>query len=113
MARMDAGIFFIKPVFSKQASAPTKLGEFLGCGIPCLGNSGVGDMAAVLEGDRVGVALKAFDPASLTQGLNQLLKMAADPSTAARCVAAAQKHFSLDEGVRRYAAVYQQLGAAA
>ena len=30
MARMHAGIFFIKPVFSKQASAPTKLGEFLG-----------------------------------------------------------------------------------
>ena len=45
MARMDAGIFFIKPVFSKQASAPTKLAEFLGCGIPCLGNAGVGDMA--------------------------------------------------------------------
>jgi hypothetical protein len=30
-----------------------------------------------------------------------------------RCVAAAQKHFSLDEGVQRYVAVYQQLGAAA
>src|SRR5690606_19463415 len=28
MAGMDAGVFFIKPVFSKQASAPTKLGEF-------------------------------------------------------------------------------------
>lgn len=30
-----------------------------------------------------------------------------------RCVAAAQKHFSLDEGVRRYAAVYGQLGGTA
>jgi glycosyltransferase involved in cell wall biosynthesis len=113
MARMDAGIFFIKPVFSKQASAPTKLGEFLGCGIPCLGNAGVGDMAEILEGERVGVALDAFDPASLTLGLNKLQKLVADPATAARCVAAAQKHFSLDEGVQRYAAVYQQLGAAA
>lgn len=113
MARMDAGLFFIKPVFSKQASAPTKLGEFLGCGIPCLGNAGVGDMAEILEGERVGVALDAFDPASLTLGLNKLQKLVADPATAARCVAAAQKHFSLDEGVQRYAAVYQQLGAAA
>jgi glycosyltransferase involved in cell wall biosynthesis len=113
MARMDAGIFFIKPVFSKQASAPTKLGEFLGCGIPCLGNAGVGDMAEILEGERVGVALDAFDPASLTLGLNKLQKLVADPATAARCVAAAQKYFSLDEGVQRYAAVYQQLGAAA
>lgn len=113
IARMDAGIFFIRPVFSKQASAPTKLAEFLGCGVPCLGNAGVGDMAEVLEGDRVGVALRAFDEDSLVAGLGQLLALAADPSTAARCVAAAQKHFSLDEGVRRYAATYRQLDAGA
>ena len=113
MARMDAGVFFIKPVFSKQASAPTKLAEFLGCGIPCLGNAGVGDMADVLEGEQVGVALKTFDQAALTDGLQALLQLAADPATRTRCVAAAQKHFSLDEGVRRYAAVYGQLGGSA
>lgn len=109
MARMDAGVFFIKPVFSKQASAPTKLAEFLGCGIPCLGNAGVGDMAEVLEGERVGVALNAFDEASVATGLAQLLALMADPDARARCVAAAQKHFSLDEGVRRYAGIYAQL----
>jgi glycosyltransferase involved in cell wall biosynthesis len=112
MSRMDAGIFFIKPVFSKQASAPTKLAEFLGCGKPCLGNVGVGDMADVLEGEQVGVALKAFDTASMAAALQQLLALAADPSTAARCVAAAQKHFSLDVGVARYARVYELLAAA-
>jgi glycosyltransferase involved in cell wall biosynthesis len=113
MARMDAGVFFIKPVFSKQASAPTKLGEFLGCGIPCLGNAGVGDMAEVLEGERVGVALKTFDHASLIEGLQELLRLVRDPAMRARCVASAERHFSLDEGVRRYAAVYRQLGAKA
>ncbi len=111
IARMDASIFFIKPVFSKQASAPTKLAELLGCGVPCLGNAGVGDMAQVLEGERVGVALKSFDEADLAEGLAQLLALAADPSTAARCVLTAKKHFSLDEGVRRYTAIYQKLGA--
>ena len=107
---MDAGIFFIRQVFSKQASAPTKLAELLGCGVPCLGNAGVGDMAEVLECERIGVALKSFDKAALTNGLQELLQLVADPATRARCVAAAQKHFSLDEGVRRYAAVYGQLG---
>ena len=111
IARMDAGIFFIRQVFSKQASAPTKLAELLGCSVPCLGNAGVGDMAEVLEGERVGVALQAFDRASLTAGLDRLLALVEDPSTAARCVAAAHKHFSLDEGVKRYAAAYQKLGA--
>jgi glycosyltransferase involved in cell wall biosynthesis len=109
MARMNAGIFFIKPVFSKQASAPTKLAEFLGCGIPCLGNAGVGDMAEVLEGEQVGVALKTFDETAMTEALLQLLQLVADPATSERCVTAAQRHFSLDEGVVRYAAVYEQL----
>ena len=113
IARMDAGIFFIRQVFSKQASAPTKLAELLGCGVPCLGNAGVGDMAEVLEGERVGVALQAFDKASLAAGLDRLLVLVDDPSTTARCVAAAHKHFSLDEGVKRYAAMYQKLGAGA
>lgn len=112
MARMDAGIFFIKPVFSKQASAPTKLAEFLGCGIPCLGNAGVGDMAEVLEGERVGVALEAFDQASLVNGLERLLDLVADPDVSARCVSTARRHFSLDEGVVRYGNVYRQLAAA-
>jgi glycosyltransferase involved in cell wall biosynthesis len=109
MARMDAGIFFIKPVFSKQASAPTKLAEFLGCGIPCFGNAGVGDMAEVLEGEHVGVALKAFDEASMTAGLERILCLVADPNTRARCVAAAQKHFSLDVGVAKYRKIYEEL----
>ena len=111
MGRMDAGIFFIKPVFSKQASAPTKLAEFLGCGVPCLGNAGVGDMAEVLERETVGVAVKAFDHAALTDGLNELLKIVGDARTPDRCVAVAKRYFSLDEGVARYNAVYQQVAA--
>ncbi|HEU0152062.1 MAG TPA: glycosyltransferase [Arenimonas sp.] len=109
MARMHAGIFFIKPVFSKQASAPTKLGEFMGCGIPCLANAGVGDMAGILEADRVGVAISDFDPASIRAGMARLLELVADPEASARCVASAHVHFSLDEGVRRYQAVYRSL----
>jgi glycosyltransferase involved in cell wall biosynthesis len=109
MARMDAGVFFIKPVFSKQASAPTKLAEFLGCGIACLGNTGVGDMVELLEDEQVGVALSSFDDASMIAGLHRLLRLVADPATRDRCVAAAQQHFSLDEGVARYRKIYERL----
>ena len=109
MARMHAGIFFIKPVFSKHASAPTKLGEFLGCGVPCLGNTGVGDMAEVLETNRVGVAITAFDEASLYQGVKDLLSLCDEPEVSDRCVVAALRHFSLDVGVARYKHVYDSL----
>jgi len=109
--RMNAGVFFIRPVFSKQASAPTKFAEFLGCGIPCLGNAGVGDMAEVLEGEDVGCVVRSFDKQSMTAEMNKLIVLALAPTTLERCVLAAQKHFSLDDGVERYKKIYCQIGS--
>ncbi len=109
MARMHAGIFFIRPVFSKQASAPTKLAEFLGCGIPCIANAGVGDVAELLEGERVGVALRGFDEAQLDAGLRSLFELLAEPDIAQRCAAAARKLFSLDDGAAHYRTIYESL----
>jgi glycosyltransferase involved in cell wall biosynthesis len=109
MSQMNAGIFFIRPAFSKQASAPTKLAEFLGCGIPCLSNSGVGDMAEILEGENVGVAIKDFDIVTIKVALQKMLQLVADPDISRRCVASAQRHFSLDEGVERFRAIYEQM----
>jgi glycosyltransferase involved in cell wall biosynthesis len=112
MARMSAGLFFYRPSYSRAACSPTKLGEFLGCGIPCLGNVGVGDMAGILEGERVGVALDSFESTALQLGLEKLISLTQEPGIQARCVAAAQRHFSLDEGIARYQAVYRSLGSA-
>lgn len=109
LARMHASIFFIKPVFSKQASAPTKLAELLGCGIPCLANSGVGDMAEIIEGEQVGIAVNDFSSPALRDGLVRLLELVDTRGIQNRCVLAARKHFSLEEGVRRYARVYSIL----
>src|ERR671920_386812 len=44
IGRMDAGAAIRKPAYSQLACAPTKLAEYLGCGIPCLSNSGIGDV---------------------------------------------------------------------
>lgn len=109
ITQMDAGIFFIKPVYSKTASAPTKLGEFLGCGTPCLSNSGVGDMAHIIESNQVGVTVSDFSSASLLQGITQLLALCQQPDIQQRCRETALRHFSLEDGVRRYADIYKQL----
>jgi glycosyltransferase involved in cell wall biosynthesis len=111
MARMDAGLFFIRPVFSKTGSAPTKLAEFLGCGVPCLGNAGVGDYAAILEGERVGVAVRDFSPAEKDAAARRLLELAAEPQVRERCVAAAERHFSAEKGAERYDRIYRTLTA--
>ena len=109
MARMDAGFFFIMPVFSKRASAPTKLGEFLGCGIPCLGNDGIGDMTHVLESEEVGVVIRDFDGGGREKAIDALLALCADPNLGQRCVRAARKHFSLEDGVAAYDRIYNEL----
>jgi glycosyltransferase involved in cell wall biosynthesis len=113
MGRMDAGVFLIKPAYSKTASSPTKLGELLGCGVPCLCNAGVGDMAQVVEGEKVGVTLQSLEKNAIEKAVSEIVQMAQDPATRARCVDAARRHFSLDEGVARYARVYKQLSAKA
>jgi len=110
MQRMDAGIFFIKPAYSKTASAPTKLGEFLGCGVPCLGNSGVGDMATILNNEQVGVILDRFDDTAMREAIEHLLQLVQTQDIKSRCRQVALRYFSLDEGVSKYAAIYAQLG---
>jgi glycosyltransferase involved in cell wall biosynthesis len=110
MQGMDAGIFFYKPTYSRIATAPTKLGEFLGCGIPCLGNSGVGDVETILGSERVGVTIEGFSTGQLEDGISQLLKLVEDPGITRRCREAAEKHFSLDAGVSAYDRIYRSLG---
>ena len=109
MQQMDAGIFFYKPAFSRKATAPTKLGEFLGCGVPCLSNTGVGDMASILEKEQVGVAVRDFDTNNLQEAVNRLIRLSKEPDIQKRCREAALSHFSLENGVRAYAHIYQDL----
>jgi glycosyltransferase involved in cell wall biosynthesis len=106
LRRMDAGIFFYKPAFSTLATAPTKLGEFLACGIPCLTNAGIGDVEALLEARSVGVILRETSPAGKARAVKQLMELADDPETRRRCVEAADS-FSLERGVHAYDRLYQ------
>lgn len=109
MSRMHAGLVLIKPVYFKTASAPTKLGEFLGCGVPCLVNSGVGDMAPIIADNNVGVVMREFSEEARAEAVRSLLDLIEDPDLAMRCASAARRHFSLDEGVLAYAALYERL----
>jgi glycosyltransferase involved in cell wall biosynthesis len=107
--RMDAGAFFIKPVFSKKSSSPTRLGEFLGCGLPCLVNAGVGDMGDIVSSEHVGVVMQEFSPEARSAGIRELLALCAEEDTRSRCVDAAHRHFSLEHGVEAYQSIYLEL----
>jgi len=109
IGRMDFGLFFIKPVFSKKASAPTKLGEFLACGIPCLTNAGVGDVDEVLQSSQTGICLQSFSPEAFTEAHRQMCDLLQDEELAGRCRQTAEKYFSLEQGVAEYQRIYREL----
>lgn len=107
--RMTAGAMLIRPAPSKRASAPTKLAEYLGCGVPCLGNAGVGDVADILTDDEVGVVLRDLTPEARAEGVDRLLALCEEPGLAGRCRSSALRRFSIDAGVACYRRLYDGL----
>lgn len=109
ISRMDAVVFFIKPVFSKKSSMPTKLGELFACGVPCLTNKGIGDIDEILDKEQTGVLISEFTRKEMKEAARKLLELTKDPGLSSRCVKAAEKYFSLDRGVQTYDRIYRRL----
>ena len=109
IGRMQAGVFFLKETFAQKARCPTKLAEFLSCGVPCLANDGAGDIEQILERNRVGVVLKDFSSEAIVEATHRLSALARDAETPLRCIDAARRYFSLEAGVSAYSRIYQSL----
>jgi glycosyltransferase involved in cell wall biosynthesis len=109
MNAFDAGIFYIKPSFSKRSSSPTRLAELLGCGKPSITNYGVGDTEHIIINERVGVILKDFSNNSHIKGVKKLLTLVSDSDVSTRCVSVAKKYYSLSSGVDKYNKVYSKM----
>ena len=109
MQRMDAGIFFLESYYSKVASAPTKLGEFLAMGLPCVTNKNIGDNDLILEGTLAGLVLNDFNDKALQGSVKELLRLTENTEVANDCRKIAKKYFSLEEGASIYSKLYKDL----
>jgi glycosyltransferase involved in cell wall biosynthesis len=108
----DLALSFIKPTYSKQASSPTKVAEYLAGGLPVIANVGIGDLDEVLEAERVGVILRRFDRDAYLTALRVADALRSDPETPARCLASARRCFDLETvGGARYCRLYGRLSA--
>ena len=109
----DAAIAFIRPCFSKIASSPTKVGEYLAAGLPIACIAGIGDVDELLREYRTGVGLDGWDQPALERGIDGLLELMADEDAAARARRAAKERLALTEvGIPAYDAVYRSLSTA-
>lgn len=110
LARVHCGIALIQPSFSKAASSPTKIGEYLAAGLPVIVNAGVGDLAEFVEGARVGIVVEQLTPEAYDRAAEALMPLLREgPALARRCREAAETSLSLTMAGTRYEAVYTAL----
>lgn len=102
----DWSIFFIKPVFSKQASSPTKQGEIMSMGIPIVCNDRVGDTEKIINKYGAGIVIHNFDKESYQSAITDL-SIFKNHSSQIRH--GSIDFFSLDKGLESYASVYENL----
>lgn len=76
LSAAEAGLAFIKPCFSKQASSPTKYAEYLGCGLPLVINAGIGDSDALITDEKAGALVTRFDHEDYARAVTTIERMA-------------------------------------
>lgn len=109
LPQCDAGIFFIRPVFSKLSSSPVKMGEYLASGLPVIINSGIGDTENLVRDNKIGVVVNKFNSESYLKALQELRELIGDRDLTSRCRQAAEKNLSLEKAVISYDGVYKSL----
>ncbi len=106
IALSSVSIFFIKPVFSKKASSPTKMAEIMGMGIPLICNSNVGDVDTIINNTNAGVLINKFTEKEYLTAIEKMDKLNTSPEQIRQ---AAIKYFSLEKGVTKYAGIYKKI----
>lgn len=105
----DIGLCLYVASFSRVATAPTRLGEYLAAGMPVIVTPGVGDLERIVEEHRVGVVLNDDSPEELRRVAAAARALAADPEARDRCRSVARQLFDVDAGAARYGQLYQEL----
>ena len=101
----DFSIFFIKPSYSKQASAPTKFAENVACHLPSITNKGVGDMEYYLTQYKVGKLVDLDDI-----DYNEILKFIEKPDIVDEDFDKLfNEHFDKKMAVEKYDNIYKRL----
>ncbi len=106
IACSDYSVFFIKPVFSKKASSPTKQAEIMAMGKPIFCNSNIGDTDFVIAKYNAGILLPDFTEEHYKNAIELSMRSHFDPKEIRR---GAENFYSLSTGVEKYKRIYDLL----
>ncbi len=105
LALSHVSIFFIRPVFSKKASSPTKQAEILSMGIPLICNAGVGDTDRIMADEKAGIVIKDFSDAEFDHAIEKIDHLLSLDRDQIRQKAI--DSFNLKTGIEAYHGIYQ------
>lgn len=106
----DLALSFVKATFATISRSPTKIPEYLICGVPIVANSGVGDVDEQLGEDKVGVIIENFSAESYTKALRKIEDMKKKDDLAAKCRASAIERFDIEKiGGEKYRRLYRRM----
>lgn len=109
LAAADGGICFLGDKRSKEASSPTKYGEYLGSGLPVVTNRYIGD-SAELDSEPAWILVDSFDEtqyASAARRLATLFKRGESKAREARDLA--RRRFDVEMAAERYDRLYRRV----
>ncbi|MEP6706402.1 MAG: glycosyltransferase family 4 protein [Pyrinomonadaceae bacterium] len=111
LSASDIGVAFFKPGVSKLATSPTKVAEYLACGLPVIMNSGIGDSDRLIIEEKVGVLINDFTAREydrVAANMPSFMSNIEDARRHARGVA--ERLFDVREvGLERYAGLYEEV----
>jgi glycosyltransferase involved in cell wall biosynthesis len=111
LAASDFAISFIRPAPSTVGQSPTKLGEYLGAGLPVVYSAGIGDLDELMSSE-VGIPVEEHSPDAHREAARAILGLLVDPRTREACHETAEQSLSLARvGVPRYLALYEALAS--
>lgn len=107
LSSADAGLSFVKAGYATTSRSPTKIPEYLACGLPVIANEGVGDVDELILENRVGVLVRGFTNDSYEKALDELPR---NGGIRERCADTARREFDLLKiGGARYRQLYRRL----
>lgn len=107
----DAAVSFAEPRFSKIASSPVKVAEYLALGMPVAVNRGVGDQDAMMAAHpEILVDAGLMGEREIDAAAERLVAAARLSGVHAQAAAFARAQFDLDDvGVARYRLLYERI----
>jgi len=100
----DAGTCFIKPCYSSIGVSPTKLAEYLACGIPVIANHSVGDVEPIVRSLNAGYVVTDFSDEQLDAAADAFFGLRSIDRAALR--ARARQSLDLPNAISAYLNIY-------